>query len=488
MNRDGDIINIDVTVIKDGWHVHQLVYYVGEPSVMARRLVETTRRAMFAGIHAVRPGATLGDVGHAIQQVAEAERFSVVREYCGHGIGKVYHDEPQVLHYGNPGEGLELKEGMTFTIEPMINEGKRHTRLLPDGWTVVTRTASSRRSGAHGGRDRRRGGRADPHPRRRQRSLPLTVPTAGSPQAGNGGRQVDDAAWAAEARVFLAEHDEDLARRFDEGEDIDRLLADRANAVDAHVRQAWARCIPAEAPLALFAVGGYGRGELFPYSDIDLLALAAKARRRIPGSCTAVALLWDAGRRWPRGAQRRECTRRGAGHHRADSLQEARPRWPTFRGAAAQRCVPANAAASGYYAAKLENSGAPPALATADNRSPTSRTARAGCDVQTCAGWQRVLDTRHGAADPLGLLGWTTRHAGTQRRALSRLLRPAPVAGKAEERLRFDRRPGRTEHVEEAGNALVEQMIQGSTAARRWCCGSASARSARKNWKAGGRR
>ena len=138
--KDGDIINIDVTVIKDGWHGDtSRMYYVGEPSVMARRLVDTTRKAMFAGIHAVRPGATLGDVGHAIQQVAEAERFSVVREYCGHGIGKVYHDDPQVLHYGNPGEGLVLQEGMTFTIEPMINEGKRHTRLLPDGWTVVTK-------------------------------------------------------------------------------------------------------------------------------------------------------------------------------------------------------------------------------------------------------------------------------------------------------------------------------------------------------------
>ncbi|WP_407351914.1 type I methionyl aminopeptidase [Luteimonas sp. R10] len=138
--KDGDIINIDVTVIKDGWHGDtSRMYYVGEPSVMARRLVETTRRALFEGIRAVRPGATLGDVGHAIQTYAESERFSVVREYCGHGIGKVYHDEPQVLHYGRPGDGLVLKQGMTFTIEPMINEGSRHTRVLPDGWTVVTK-------------------------------------------------------------------------------------------------------------------------------------------------------------------------------------------------------------------------------------------------------------------------------------------------------------------------------------------------------------
>ena len=137
---DGDIVNIDVTVIKDGWHGDtSRMYYVGTPSVMARRLVETTREAMFRGIRAVRPGATLGDVGHAIQEYAESQRFSVVREYCGHGIGRVYHEDPQVLHYGRPGDGLVLKEGMTFTIEPMINEGTRHTRLLPDGWTVVTK-------------------------------------------------------------------------------------------------------------------------------------------------------------------------------------------------------------------------------------------------------------------------------------------------------------------------------------------------------------
>lgn len=141
--KDGDILNIDVTVIKDGWHGDtSRMYYAGTPSVLARRLVEVTREAMFRGIRAVRPGATLGDVGHAIQQYAEDERFSVVREYCGHGIGKVYHDEPQVLHYGNAGEGLVLKPGMTFTIEPMINAGKRHTRVLPDGWTVVTKDRS----------------------------------------------------------------------------------------------------------------------------------------------------------------------------------------------------------------------------------------------------------------------------------------------------------------------------------------------------------
>ncbi len=138
--KEGDIVNIDVTVIKDGWHGDtSRMYYVGTPSVMAKRLVETTREAMFRGIRAVKPGATLGDVGHAIQQYAEGERFSVVREYCGHGIGKVYHDAPQVMHYGKPGEGLVLREGMTFTIEPMLNQGKADVRTLRDGWTVVTR-------------------------------------------------------------------------------------------------------------------------------------------------------------------------------------------------------------------------------------------------------------------------------------------------------------------------------------------------------------
>jgi methionyl aminopeptidase len=141
--KDGDIINIDVTVIKDGFHGDtSRMYYAGTPSVLAKRLVEVTREAMFRGIRAVRPGATLGDIGHAIQTYVEGERFSVVREYCGHGIGRVYHEDPQVLHYGQPGTGIELKPGMTFTIEPMVNEGSRHTRLLPDGWTVVTKDRS----------------------------------------------------------------------------------------------------------------------------------------------------------------------------------------------------------------------------------------------------------------------------------------------------------------------------------------------------------
>lgn len=141
--KKGDIVNIDVAVIKDGWFGDtSRMYFAGEPSPQARRLVNTTYEAMRAGIMQVRPGATLGDVGHAIQTIAHRDGFSVVREYCGHGIGKIYHDEPQVLHYGKRGEGLRLEEGMIFTIEPMINAGKRGVKELQDGWTVVTQDHS----------------------------------------------------------------------------------------------------------------------------------------------------------------------------------------------------------------------------------------------------------------------------------------------------------------------------------------------------------
>ena len=141
--KNGDILNVDVTVIKDGYHGDtSRMFLIGKPGVQARRLVETTYEAMCRGLEAARPGNRLGDVGHAIQQWAESRRYSVVREYCGHGIGAEFHEEPQVLHYGEPGTGLELAPGMTFTIEPMINAGARHVRLLPDGWTVVTRDHS----------------------------------------------------------------------------------------------------------------------------------------------------------------------------------------------------------------------------------------------------------------------------------------------------------------------------------------------------------
>jgi methionyl aminopeptidase len=141
--KHGDIVNIDVAIIKDGFHGDtSRMYFAGQPPVLAQRLSAVCREAMFSGIAAVRPGARLGDIGHAIQRHTEAAGYSVVREYCGHGIGRVYHEDPQVLHYGEPGTGIELVPGMVFTIEPMINAGKRHTRLLPDGWTVVTKDHS----------------------------------------------------------------------------------------------------------------------------------------------------------------------------------------------------------------------------------------------------------------------------------------------------------------------------------------------------------
>jgi methionyl aminopeptidase len=137
--KQGDIVNIDITVIKDGWHGDtSRMFYVGEPSIQARRLCETTYECMWRGIAQVRPGATLGDIGHAIQRHAEANGYSVVREFCGHGIGRRFHEEPQVVHYGRPGQGMPLEAGMTFTIEPMINAGRRDIRALADGWTIVT--------------------------------------------------------------------------------------------------------------------------------------------------------------------------------------------------------------------------------------------------------------------------------------------------------------------------------------------------------------
>jgi len=140
---EGDIVNIDVTVILDGWHGDtSRMFFVGKPSLKAQRLVEATYRAMMAGIKVVRPGAQLGDIGHAIQTVAEAERFSVVRDFCGHGIGRIFHDAPSVLHFGKPETGPELREGMFFTIEPMINAGRWEVKVLDDGWTAVTRDRS----------------------------------------------------------------------------------------------------------------------------------------------------------------------------------------------------------------------------------------------------------------------------------------------------------------------------------------------------------
>lgn len=141
--KDGDIINIDITVIKDGFHGDtSKMFIIGKPTIIAEKLCKVAQESLYLGIKMVKPGVRLGDIGHAIEKYAHQHRFSVVQEYCGHGIGEEFHEEPQVLHYGREGTGIELKEGMTFTIEPMINVGKRHSRLLKDNWTVVTKDKS----------------------------------------------------------------------------------------------------------------------------------------------------------------------------------------------------------------------------------------------------------------------------------------------------------------------------------------------------------
>ncbi|MGA9603483.1 MAG: type I methionyl aminopeptidase [Methyloceanibacter sp.] len=141
--KEGDILNVDVTLIVDGWHGDSSrMYGVGKISRAAERLLEVTYNSLMRGVAAVKPGATTGDIGAAIQAYAESERCSVVRDFCGHGLGRVFHDRPNILHYGEPGEGLPLKPGMLFTIEPMINLGKPHVKILSDGWTAVTRDRS----------------------------------------------------------------------------------------------------------------------------------------------------------------------------------------------------------------------------------------------------------------------------------------------------------------------------------------------------------
>ncbi|WP_026375689.1 type I methionyl aminopeptidase [Aestuariibacter salexigens] len=141
--KDGDIVNIDVTVKKEGYHGDtSKMFVVGKPSIMAERLIRVTQESLYMAIEMVRPGVRLGDIGHIIQQHAEKHNYSIVREYCGHGIGANFHEEPQVVHYGRPGTGEALEPGMCFTIEPMVNAGKRYSKLLPDQWTVVTKDRS----------------------------------------------------------------------------------------------------------------------------------------------------------------------------------------------------------------------------------------------------------------------------------------------------------------------------------------------------------
>jgi methionyl aminopeptidase len=140
---DGDILNVDITVILDGWHGDtSRMFTVGDVGVRAKKLIDVTYEAMMRGIQVVKPGATLGDIGYAIQAFVEGHRFAVVEDFCGHGLGTVFHDAPSVLHYGRPGEDLELREGMFFTIEPMVNAGRKETKILADGWTAVTRDKS----------------------------------------------------------------------------------------------------------------------------------------------------------------------------------------------------------------------------------------------------------------------------------------------------------------------------------------------------------
>ena len=141
--KSGDLVNIDITVIKDGFHGDtSRIFFIGDASVLARRLARVTLEALWIGIEQVKPGTFLGDIGHRIQRHVESQRYSVVREYCGHGIGREFHEEPQILHYGEPGTGIQLQPGMCFTIEPMVNAGKRQVKLLSDQWTVVTRDHS----------------------------------------------------------------------------------------------------------------------------------------------------------------------------------------------------------------------------------------------------------------------------------------------------------------------------------------------------------
>jgi methionyl aminopeptidase len=138
--KKGDIVNIDITVIKDEYHGDtSKMFFVGTPSPSTKRLVEITQECLYKGMALVKPGARLGDIGHVIQQLAESHNYSIVREYCGHGIGKVFHEDPQVMHYGKADTGMVLQEGMCFTIEPMVNQGKRHSKLLNDDWPVITK-------------------------------------------------------------------------------------------------------------------------------------------------------------------------------------------------------------------------------------------------------------------------------------------------------------------------------------------------------------
>ena len=308
--KAGDIINIDVTVIRDGFHGDtSRMYFVGNAAVLARRLTSACHDAMWRGIETVKPGARLGDIGHAIQTYAEGNNFSVVREYCGHGIGRVYHEDPQVLHYGKPGTGLELTAGMTFTIEPMINAGRRDVRLLPDGWTVVTKDQSLSAQwehtilvtdsgfevltlGASSSAARGRSSLLNAYGKVLDQTADWSYLTA-APGALKDG-QFSPVVF----REVLDRGTELLKERFEAEEAIEDLVRDRARLVDITLRAAWVRHAGKYADdLALIAVGGYGRGELHPSSDIDIMVLLPKSDSADwqPDIERFLTFLWDIG-------------------------------------------------------------------------------------------------------------------------------------------------------------------------------------------------
>ncbi len=311
--KAGDIVNIDVTVIKDGWHGDSSrMFYVGPPSIQAKRLVETTYEAMWRGIRAVQPGAQLGDIGHTIQQFAESHHFSVVREFCGHGIGRQFHEEPQVVHYGRPGTGLLLQPGMIFTIEPMINAGRAAHPRLADGWTIVTADHSLSAQWEHTvlvTTDGLRGSHAvagtppaaaPDGAAAEVRAMTADDAAAPPPRNGAGRASRNGATKCAPAEPRCRPHSRRAPIR------RGCCASTRASST-ASSRGIW-RDLDAPADAALVAVGGYGRGRLVP-----------AFRRRCPDSAARRA-------RRRRHGVRGTLRRRALGHRNRSRPQRAHDR------------------------------------------------------------------------------------------------------------------------------------------------------------------